>query len=252
MMDTNQIYNQDCIEGMKTIPDGKINLIVTDPPFAIQFKSVKANYHRKSSNVIEGYGDVSKNDYEQFTKDWLRQAYRVLRKDGSMYVFSGYNHLREIENGLYDLGFYLQNNITWKYQFGVVTRKKFVTSHYSLLFVTKHKTNYNFYPNCRFQDDAKTDNGGSARYQDMEDVWEIKREYWNGKMKTPTKLPMEICKKIIAYSSKKNDIVLDPFLGSGQVALAAKQMKRRYLGFELVYKYYDFAHKRLYDEENKI
>ena len=85
-METNQIYNQDCIEGMKTIPDGKINLIVTDPPFAIQFKSTKANYHRKSANVIEGYGDVSKNDYEQFTKDWLRQAYRVLKKDGSKII----------------------------------------------------------------------------------------------------------------------------------------------------------------------
>jgi site-specific DNA-methyltransferase (adenine-specific) len=80
---------------------------------------------------------------------------------------------------------------------------------------------------------------------DKEDVWDIKREYWTGDQKTPTKLPAELVKKILEYSSKEGDVVFDPFLGSGQVAMIAKQLRRSYLGFEIVKKYHDFAKKRL-------
>ena len=59
-------------------------------------------------------------------------------------------------------------------------------------------------------------------YEDKEDVWNIKREYWTGDQKTPTKLPADLIEKILLYSSKENDIVLDPFLGSGQVAVVSK------------------------------
>ena len=76
-------------------------------------------------------------------------------------------------------------------------------------------------------------------------MWEIKREYWTGRQKTPTKLPREIIEKILQYSSVEGDVVLDPFLGSGQVAVVGKLMGRRYLGFELVREYYDFAKARL-------
>jgi site-specific DNA-methyltransferase (adenine-specific) len=80
---------------------------------------------------------------------------------------------------------------------------------------------------------------------DKEDVWSIKREYWTGDQKTPTKLPSELIEKILEYSSQKNDIVFDPFLGSGQVAVVSKKLSRSYLGFEIVKEYYKFAKKRL-------
>ena len=80
---------------------------------------------------------------------------------------------------------------------------------------------------------------------DKEDVWYIKREYWTGDQKTPTKLPAELIKKILEYSSEKNNVVLDPFLGSGQVAVVSKMLGRKYLGFEIVKSYYNFAKKRL-------
>ena len=105
--------------------------------------------------------------------------------------------------------------------------------------------NVNFFPYSRFEKNAKTINGRSLHYQDKEDVWNIKREYWTGEDKTPTKLPAEILKKILQYSSKKNDIILDPFLGSGQVVVVSKMLGRRYLGFEVVKEYYDFTKKRL-------
>ncbi len=241
----NKIYNQDCIDGMKGIPNGKIDLVITDPPFAINFKAKKANYNRTASRVLSGYSEVNAEDYYEFTNIWMKQVKRVLKKSGSMYVFSGWNNLKDILTALDANGFTTVNHIIWKYQFGVVTAKKFVTSHYHCLFVCKDNKLRKFFPYSRFKKNAKTSDGKSLHYQDKEDVWIIKREYWTGDVKTPTKLPAEIIKKILQYSSEKNDLVLDPFLGSGQVAVISKMLGRRYLGFEIVKLYYNFAVKRL-------
>ena len=241
----NKIYNKDCIIGMKTIPDETIDLVVTDPPFAINFKAKKANYNRTASRVLSGYNEINVEDYYKFTNNWMRQVKRVLKKSGSMYVFSGWNNLKDILTALDVNGFTTINHIIWKYQFGVVTAKKFVTSHYTCLFVCKNDKMRKFFPYSRFKKNAKTSDGKSLHYRDKEDVWIIKREYWTGDDKTPTKLPAEIIKKILQYSSEKNDLILDPFLGSGQVAVISKMLGRKYLGFEIIKSYYDFAYERL-------
>ena len=230
---------------MKTIPNEKIDLVVTDPPFAINFKAKKANYNRISSRVLSGYDEIKVEDYYDFTNAWMAEAYRILKKSGSMYVFSGWNNLKDILTALDDNNFTTINHIIWKYQFGVVTSKKFVTSHYHCLFVCKDNKKRKFFPYSRFKKNAKTSDGQSLHYRDKEDVWIIKREYWTGDDKTPTKLPAEIIKKILEYSSEKKDLVLDPFLGSGQVAVISKMLGRQYLGFETVKEYYNFANKRL-------
>jgi len=242
---TNKIYNKDCVVGMKTIPNEKIDLVITDPPFAINFKAKKANYNRTSSRVLSGYDEIKVEDYYDFTNAWMSEAYRILKKSGSMYVFSGWNNLKDILTALDDNNFTIINHIIWKYQFGVVTSKKFVTSHYHCLFVCKDNKKRKFFPYSRFKKNAKTSDGHSLHYRDKEDVWIIKREYWTGDDKTPTKLPAEIIKKILQYSSEKKDLVLDPFLGSGQVAVISKMLGREYLGFETVKQYYNFANKRL-------
>tara|TARA_B100001245_G_C22846711_1_gene406963 strand:+ start:466 stop:1197 length:732 start_codon:yes stop_codon:yes gene_type:complete len=230
---------------MKTIPDETIDLVVTDPPFAINFKAKKANYNRIASRVLSGYNEINVEDYYKFTNNWMRQVKRVLKKSGSMYVFSGWNNLKDILTALDVNGFTTINHIIWKYQFGVVTAKKFVTSHYHCLFVCKNDKMRKFFPYSRFKKNAKTSDGKSLHYRDKEDVWIIKREYWTGDDKTPTKLPAEIIKKILQYSSEKNDLILDPFLGSGQVAVISKMLGRKYLGFEIIKSYYDFAYERL-------
>ena len=234
-----------CIVGMQSIKDKKIDLIITDPPFAINFKATKANYNRTDSRVMKGYNEIKAEDYYDFTFDWMSQAYRILKESGSMYVFSGWNNLKDILRALDDTGFTTINHIIWKYQFGVVTKTKFVTSHYHCLYVCKNPKKRKFYPFSRFKKDSKNSEGRSLHYKDKEDVWNIKREYWTGDEKTPTKLPAELIEKILAYSSKKNDLVLDPFLGSGQVAMISKKQGRKFLGFEIVKEYYNFAKKRL-------
>jgi len=241
----NKIYNTDCIAGMQEIPKNKFDLVITDPPFAINFKATKANYNRTASRVIQGYNEILPENYYDFSFNWMSEVFRILKESGSMYVFSGWNNLKDILSALDDVGFTTVNHIIWKYQFGVVTKKKYVTSHYHCLYVCKNDKKKKFYPFSRFKKDSKTDNGRSLHYKDKEDVWEIKREYWTGKEKTPTKLPADLIKKILLYSSRKNDLVLDPFLGSGQVAVVSKMLGREYYGFEIVKEYYNFAKKRL-------
>ena len=230
---------------MKDIPGNKIDLVITDPPFAINFKSKKANYNRNASRVLSGYNEIESKNYYNFTYNWMSQINRILKKSGSMYVFSGWNNLKDILTALDENGFITINHIIWKYQFGVVTSKKFVTSHYHCLYVCKNNNERKFFPYSRFDKNAKTSDGKSLHYNDKEDVWNIKREYWTGDEKTPTKLPAEIIKKILEYSSEEKDVVFDPFLGSGQVAVVSKMLKRKYIGFEIVKEYYNFAKKRL-------
>jgi len=229
-IDINKIYNQNCIDGMSLIPKNKIDLVITDPPFAINFKAKKANYNRIASRVLSGYNEIKPEDYYDFTFSWMSEVFRILKDSGSMYVFSGWNNLKDILRALDDVGFVTINHIIWKYQFGVVTKKKFVTSHYHCLYVCKDDKKRKFFPFSRFKKEDKSD---------------VKREYWSGDEKTPTKLPSEIIKKLLEYSSEKKDIIFDPFLGSGQVAVVSKSLNRRFLGFEIVPDYYKFAKKRL-------
>jgi site-specific DNA-methyltransferase (adenine-specific) len=221
----NTLYSGDALSLMPGIPDRVVDLIITDPPFAIDFKAQRLNYNRTGSNVIEGYQEILPEDYGEFTRHWIAEATRILSPSGSMYIFSGWNRLRDILEGIDSAGLFTINHLIWKYQFGVFTKKKYVTSHYHILFVTKNKKNYTF---------NKIDHY-------PEDVWEIQREYWKGKKKTPTKLPSEIVRKILRYSSNPGDLVFDPFFGSGTVPITASQEGRRFLGFEIVPDYYEFA-----------
>jgi len=223
------IVHGDALSLMKDIPDGTIDLVVTDPPFAIDFRAKRGNYNRTQSRVLEGYNEIPREEYPGFTMAWMNEAKRVLKRTGSMYVVSGWTNLKDILNALDELGFVTINHLIWKYQFGVFTKRKYVTSHYHILFVVKDGKNYFFdkvehYP---------------------EDVWTIKREYWHGKKKTPTKLPVDLVRKILSFSSREGDVVLDPFMGSGTVAVVSTLMGRRFLGFEIVKEYCDFASERV-------
>jgi len=240
-----KIIQGDCTKKMLTIPTAKADLFITDPPFGINFKSTKANYNRNQERVLQGYIEVDQADYLDFSLSWMQQAFRILKNTGSMFVFSGYNNLKDILIALDETGFTTINHIIWKYQFGVRTKTKFVASHYHLLYVCKDPAKRKFYPWSRFKQEDKNENGSSKHYLDKEDVWTIKREYWTNEIKTPTKLPSAIIRKILEYTTVPNDLVIDPFIGSGQVAYVCRQMKRSCIGIETVKAYCDFANDRL-------
>jgi len=250
-MEVDRIFNTDCIKGMsENIDDDSVDLIITDPPFAIDFKANKANYNRDFSTVIDDYYETGSDEYDEFTMKWILEAKRILNETGSMYVFSGWNHLESLLRIFRECGFITINHIIWKYSFGVNCTKKYINSHYHLLYVAINPKKVKFFKHSRFKKGEKTEDGKrNARYADMEDVWIINRENWTGMEKSPTKLPGEIVKKILAYSSEPGDLVCDPFSGSGQVPWFCKESDRRYIGFEISDKICEFSNRRI--SENK-
>ncbi|NHJ03837.1 MAG: site-specific DNA-methyltransferase [Candidatus Heimdallarchaeota archaeon] len=218
VMETNIIYYEDCIEHIsKRIPDNSVDLIIADPPFGIKFDGKGAQYNRKSEFVVSGYSEISREDYQDFSKAWIKAIYPVLKKTGSVYIISGWTNLKDILIAIDEAGFITKNHIIWKYQFGVFTKRKFVTSHYHILFLVKDDKDYYF---------NKVDHY-------PEDVWEIKRDYKPGQKKNSTKLPDALIEKLILYSSRPGDIILDPFMGNGTTATVSLRLNRKYLGFEI-------------------
>lgn len=215
------VFIDDCITGMRQhIDSNTIDLVIADPPFGIEFDKVgkSSSYERNGNLVTDGYIEVSSEQYEQFTNDWLKQIYRCLKTTGSAYIFSGWTNLRSVLNSIHDNGFTMVNHIVWRYQFGVFTKRKFSSSHYHVLLVVKDEKRYTFYkehPN-----------------EYIEDVWVFGRPYTKDEERYPTKLPPNVVKKCVKHSSRENDLVLDPFLGSGTTLGVCDDMKRRFVGFE--------------------
>ncbi|NVM27818.1 MAG: site-specific DNA-methyltransferase [Candidatus Helarchaeota archaeon] len=217
-MEMNTVYYEDCVEGMQNRLDkNSIDLIIADPPFGIDFHKMGNQYNRKADFVVKGYTEISAENYYDFTFGWLKQAQRVLKETGSCYIISGWTNLKDVLNAIDAVNLSVINHIIWKYQFGVFTKRKYVTSHYHILFTVKHPKKYYF---------NKIDHY-------PEDVWVIKRPYRPGKEKNSTKLPEALVEKLILYSSQEGDLVLDPFLGNATTAVCCIKTNRNYFGFEL-------------------
>ena len=189
-------------------------------------------YTKYSDRIIPGYVFAPK-DYQNFSLDWMRQAYRVLKENGSMYVITGWSHGHVIQAALLKLGFVLINEIICQYDFPMTAKHKFNNGHYRILYCKKRKNaKPTFNKHCRYALTDKDENGKSLHYRDMSSIWQFKRESRRGKQKHLTKLPDDLACKILAYSSQENDLVADFFLGSGTTALQAYDIERRVIGFE--------------------
>ncbi|UCE11881.1 MAG: site-specific DNA-methyltransferase [Candidatus Thorarchaeota archaeon] len=201
---------------MRDLPSDSIDLIVADPPFGIDFDGKSSMYNRDGTRVVEGYEEVL-SSYDQFTSEWIGEIPRILKDTGSAYIFSGWNNLEDILRSARKAGLAMMNHIIWKYQFGVFTKRRFVTSHYHLILFTNDPKNYFF---------NKWENY-------PEDVWIINRDYRPGQSKNSTKLPLQVVQRCIDFSSQPGDLVLDPFMGNGTTAAAARGNWRHFIGFEI-------------------
>ena len=129
----NTFYNGDCVSGAEEhIPDNSIDLIITDPPYGIQGDRLHRHYNRDEDFVVEGYVEVPAAGYGEFSLAWIRQAERILKPGGSLYIVSGYTNLYHILAALRETGLAEVNHIIWNYNFGVYTRRKYVSSHYQI------------------------------------------------------------------------------------------------------------------------
>jgi site-specific DNA-methyltransferase (adenine-specific) len=231
----------DCVKGaQKYISDNSIDLIITDPPYGIKANNLDRHYHRQEENILDGYIEVPREKYGSFSNKWIKEAERVLRPGGSLYIVSGYSNLADILNALRDTNLDEKNHIIWKFNFGVHTQKKYISSHYHILYYTKPGGKHTFNTFSRYGPDEKDNESGSLNYQDREDVWFINREYKPGEIRNKNELPIKLITKIIQYSSIEGDVVCDFFLGGFSTAKVALGLNRRIIGFELNQKAFNY------------
>jgi site-specific DNA-methyltransferase (adenine-specific) len=230
----NTFYNGDCIAGAAAhIPDGSVDLIVTDPPYGIDGGGLHKHYNRDEGYVVDGYVEVPAAEYGEFCLRWIAQAERILRPGGSIYIVSGYTNLYHILHALRQTSFEEVNHIVWKYNFGVYTSRKYVSSHYHVLYYQKPGGRRTFNLESRYGLTEKDGANGSLNYRDREDVWTVHRDYKPGRIKNKNELPPELLVKMIQYSSDEGDLVCDLFLGGFSTAKTAIGLNRRVLGFEI-------------------
>ncbi|MFX0102159.1 MAG: DNA-methyltransferase [Candidatus Hodarchaeota archaeon] len=208
---------------------GKFHLIIADPPFGIQFN--KSSHEYGSDDYLLYEDKFTDDEYEAFTFKWISRCYDALTPDGSLYVVSGWTRLREVLNAAHRSKFTLMNHLIWAFSWGVYARKKYVTSHYHILFLVKDKKNYTFKPHFV---NPKTKRKGNPYELDVL-FWE---DYNRGNDKSrvkghPCQLPIILLEKLIKISSNEGDWIGDVFSGSGGTILASRKLKRNVIGFEI-------------------
>ena len=249
-----------CLDGMKKLPDNSIDLIVADPPYNLSKgakwkwdNSVKLNGMGGNwDKVMEDWDDMSLEDYWQFTSAWLHEARRILKPEGSMWIFGTYhnigiiNVLCQIEN------IEIINEIIWykRNAFPNLSGRRITASHETILWCHKNSDNkrayyfdYDYSKNGDFPGDQLKNPG-----KQMRTVWDIsnnkdKEELAYGKH--PTQKPLKILKRMIKLSSMPKAIVLTPFAGNGSECVAAKETGRKYIGYEVNEGYCKMAANRL-------
>jgi len=202
---------------MEKMPRNSVDLVVADPPFGLHFSGKERLYNRNKDLVIDLYRDIDDDNYGEVTEKWMSLLPRIMKPHTTAYVFSGWTHLEEVLRGARRAGLTTINHIIWKYQFGVFTRKKYVTSHYHILLLAKDPDKYFFNKMDHYP----------------EDVWIINRKYKRGQIKNGTTLPEEVVRRCIEYSSQPGDLVFDPFMGMATTAAVAKGTYRHFFGFEI-------------------
>ena len=237
------IYNSNCITE-NTIEDNSIDLLICDPPFGIGEKDFEKHYKRSKKTLTDNYQEAPDN-YEIWTYEWLSVAKQKMKENATLYLVSGWSNLKEVLNSIHKCDLHIINHIIWKFNFGVYTQSKFVSSHYHILMISKSdKSERTFNQYCRFGPQEKLISGGSAAYNDMEDVFIINKDMKQakeGEIKNNNKLPDELIDKLILYSSNEGDTVCDFFMGNFTTAYSAIKLGRKVSGFELNKELYDYT-----------
>lgn len=245
--DFNQVRNQDCIAGLKSIADGVVDLAFADPPFNIGYDYDV--YHDK----------LESENYLAWSRDWTAEVVRVLKPDGTFWLAIGDEYAAELKVMLQqEHRLTCRSWVVWYYTFGVNCKAKFSRSHAHLFHMVKQADRFTFnadairVPSARqlVYNDRRANASGRLpddtwilRPQDVpesfasdEDTWYFprvcgtfkERAGWHG-----CQMPEQLLGRIVRACSNEGELVLDPFSGSGTTLAVAKKLKRRFLGFEL-------------------
>jgi site-specific DNA-methyltransferase (adenine-specific) len=231
-----QIACEDAVKFIASLESNSVHCIICDPPFGLGEDTFDKHYARDKTSIVEGYVTAPQEpaEYQAWAAKWIHEFPRILSPKGTAYIVCAWNHLTDIELAIRaSKGLQVLNHIIWKYNFGVYTQKKFVTSHYHILRLGIKGQTPAFYPRAYFTETDLTATGHKAQYADMEDVWTIPKEYAPNLVKNINKLPDALVEKMIRYSTKPGDTVADFFLGNFTTAFVARRLGRRFKGCEI-------------------
>ena len=231
-LELNKINCMDCLEGMKQLEDNSVDLVVTDPPYEVNYNEKSKHLSRlgksgdKQIKRDETFIDVI-IDYDKLAKEW----FRILIDNSHCYIFCGDKQLVKWSVAMVKQGFKQPQVLVWKKDkttFDMTMGYKFPENKEFILFFQKGWKKLNGYQierkefrSClNFKSDGKTDLHSCAK-------------------------PERLIKFLIKLSSKKDDLVLDTFMGSGTTGYVAKQLNRNFIGFEISEEYCKIANERL-------
>jgi modification methylase len=245
-MDT--ILNGDCVSIMQGLPERSVDCIFADPPYNLQ---LGGDLHRPNNSKVDAVDDAwdqfdSLKAYDQFTREWLGAARNVLKDDGTIWVIGSYHNIFRLGYIMQDMGFWILNDIIWRKSNPMPNfrGRRFTNAHETLIWASKsQKSKYYFnydamkslnedlqmrsdwyLPLCTGQERLKDKTGAKAH---------------------PTQKPESLLYRVMMSSTRKDDLILDPFFGTGTTGAVAKQLDRRFIGIEKSKEYIAHAQKRL-------
>ena len=224
-----QLLHGDCLELLKEIPDGSVDLIVTDPPYRCISGGRAGKKNQPSGILMKNDGKLFEhNDVK--AAEFFPELYRVLKDSAHCYVMVNLLNLQEFMAAACQAGFKIHNLLIWKKN-NATPNKWYMKNCEFTLFLYKGRAKYIL--NC-----------GSKQCHEFDNIL--------GRKLHPTEKPVELMEYYVLNSSAQNDIVLDPFMGSGTTGEACVITGRRFVGMELDKGYFDTAVQRIEDAKRAV
>jgi len=243
----NKIINGDCLIELKKIPDKTFDLVFADPPYNLQLKNKLTRPDNSEVNAVDDKWDQfeSFKKYDEFIISWLKECKRILKKNGALWVIGSYHNIFRLGATIQNLGFWILNDVIWNKNNPMPNFRgtRFTNAHETLIWASKNqKSKYTFnYQSLKcLNDDLQ-----------MRSDWTFpicsgkERLKKNGKKVHSTQKPEALLHRIILSTTNKDDVILDPFLGTGTTAVVAKKLGRKYFGIEKDKKYFKAANERI-------
>lgn len=245
----NRIIQGDCIQIMEGLPPGSVDMIFADPPYNLQ---LKGELRRPDESVVDAVNDhwdqfSSMEAYDAFTRAWLQAAHRALKDTGTLWVIGSYHNIYRIGAILQDLGFWILNDVVWRKSNPMPNfrGRRLTNAHETMIWCAKGEKNkgytFNYEALKVLNDDVQMRSdwllpicSGNER---------LKEE--DGQKAHSTQKPESLLHRILVTATRDNDIVLDPFFGTGTTGAVAKRLGRRFIGIEREDKYCRLAQNRI-------
>lgn len=243
----NQILHGDCIEILKSLPENSVDLIFADPPYNLQLQNDLYRPNLTKVDAVNHEWDKfsSFEQYDEFTRNWLRASQRILKETGTIWVIGSYHNIFRVGSIMQDLGYWILNDVIWLKTNPMPNFRgvRFTNAHETLIWAQKKKGAKYFF-NHRAMKALNDD-------LQMRSDWTIpianghERLKSNGTKDHPTQKPEALLHRVLLSTTNIGDIVLDPFFGSGTTGAVAKRLKRNFIGIEKDKTYIEVAEKRI-------